>query len=1231
MADVFINYRTVDAAPYAAGAYEFLKERFGEDRVFRDAVSLRPGDHYPVEIRRELESAKILLVLIGPRWFAADGGERLIDREKDWVRREIRAALGAGIAVVPVLLDGAARPAADDLPGDIAGLAHRQSVAVAHPRFGEDLRRLAGLIAEKVPDLLLPDLFEKPPELPDDPLPSMLLRPEYGVVPFGGRTAELDRLRDWLRSPARVDVLLVTGPGGQGKTRLADELVRKAGGWAAGLVPERLPDEVLGRVGEFTTPLLLVVDYAEGRTAQVARLASALLERTAERGPSRMLLLARSAGVWRQFLRRHRDDRVALLFGDMAEMRLGPLTGTDDRRAEFDRALTAFARGLGRPEPLSAPPAGLTGGRCDRALEVHAAALAALLDGPAPGPGRDDPVLRVLDHERRLWSRTTAVHLLPEPHDARLDEVVSAATLFGADDAEQAQALLRALPTFDGAGRDAVARYRRWLAATYPGPGALNPLRPDRLGEDLAAATLAEEPGLASAAAPLVDGDRLVRALTVLGRAAPRHPHVRDTMRALLTPDLLRRVPLAIAVATRVEDGSLVGVLSELLDTGAEDGAALDEAIVGRLPDSTLALAAFAVVRTRTALDRKLAERPPDPEGAAWLTHALARRLAAVGEHDEALVVAARAVRRYEAMDEHDVEAASALDTLAGAYGALGLAGDGLEYAEKAIGALRAAGTAEARDLLAAALLTHASLLGLTAEFGRAAGAAAEAVELLRTRAREAAGDDRTHLMSGLASALGDLAVALSEAGRPTEALPATGEAVGLLRELDAADPDRFRDDLVRYLGNLAGDQAALHRWPEAREAAREAVALARGLVARYGERHLDALAAALVNSAATLRGLGDHEAAIEEVTEAVGLYRELASELPGTQLANLAKALHNLGLYWRETGDAGGARDAFDESVDIYRKLSDPLPDAFEPELAEVLGALAGMLQDEGDLDGALAAAADAVAVFSALFGRGRAEVREKYVAALMVLAHIHHDLGRAGPVILLTDRAGGLLSALVAEGRADLRDRQAVNLHLRAQALEDDERDEAAAEAYALAAAPLRRIGDGDRLASVLTDLGRCLSGLGRAEEALSAAEEAVRIRRALPGEAPGDRVELANVLNNLADTLHDLGRTDEALPLIEEAVALCAGVHDAGGPEADLMYVCSLVTMARISDDRDPATSMRAVGRAARVALDLDDPELIGIARGAWAELSDEPFPGGSPNRFPPTPDERPHTRD
>jgi hypothetical protein len=159
---VFINYRVADQ-PVAAAAIDYaLTRRFGADRVFRDCTSMSAGQHYPTAIRAALESATVLVAVVGPRWLSlTEPGTsiRLIDRAHDWVRQEIGSALRRGIPVVPVMLqdtpENAARLTSAELPPDIRKLARLQTFDFSQRRFGEDMDRLVRRLLQLEPGLAI--------------------------------------------------------------------------------------------------------------------------------------------------------------------------------------------------------------------------------------------------------------------------------------------------------------------------------------------------------------------------------------------------------------------------------------------------------------------------------------------------------------------------------------------------------------------------------------------------------------------------------------------------------------------------------------------------------------------------------------------------------------------------------------------------------------------------------------------------------------------------------------------------------------------------------------------------------------------------------------------------------------------------------------------------------------------------------------------------------------------
>jgi len=93
---------------------------------------------------------------------------------------------------------------------------------------------------------------------------------------------------------------------------------------------------------------------------------------------------------------------------------------------------------------------------------------------------------RVLAHKERSWAAR-----MPDVDPSLLRWTAAAATIAGADTQDDARALLAALPALqDDSVRSLRERLIRWWSGVVPGPRLLNPLRPDRLGEHLAARAL---------------------------------------------------------------------------------------------------------------------------------------------------------------------------------------------------------------------------------------------------------------------------------------------------------------------------------------------------------------------------------------------------------------------------------------------------------------------------------------------------------------------------------------------------------------------------------------------------------------------------------------------------------------------------------------------------------------------------------------------------------------------
>ena len=99
------------------------------------------GADYRQVIEGAVGQASAMVVVIGPQWLACTDahGNRRLDDPADWVRNEVAAGLRREIVVLPVLVDGAAMPAAEQLPPDVAPLAFMQAGEISNTRWQYDL------------------------------------------------------------------------------------------------------------------------------------------------------------------------------------------------------------------------------------------------------------------------------------------------------------------------------------------------------------------------------------------------------------------------------------------------------------------------------------------------------------------------------------------------------------------------------------------------------------------------------------------------------------------------------------------------------------------------------------------------------------------------------------------------------------------------------------------------------------------------------------------------------------------------------------------------------------------------------------------------------------------------------------------------------------------------------------------------------------------------------------
>jgi hypothetical protein len=143
-----ISYYHKDLPGTAWALYFKLVERFGEENVFFDHGTLRPGMQWREEIGAHFDAASVVLALIGPEWMSSLTA-RQRRGDEDFVAQEIDLALrdGPRVSVIPVLVDEAPPPDADRLPPMLRALPDCQVAHLRHTHLQEDIERLIGELA----------------------------------------------------------------------------------------------------------------------------------------------------------------------------------------------------------------------------------------------------------------------------------------------------------------------------------------------------------------------------------------------------------------------------------------------------------------------------------------------------------------------------------------------------------------------------------------------------------------------------------------------------------------------------------------------------------------------------------------------------------------------------------------------------------------------------------------------------------------------------------------------------------------------------------------------------------------------------------------------------------------------------------------------------------------------------------------------------------------------------
>jgi hypothetical protein len=1024
-------------------------------------------------------------------------------------------------------------------------------------------------------------IYLEPDEQRDSPL--RLLRPEYRVADFQDRD-ELAILRGICREAVEGTLprlVVVTGVGGSGKTRLALEAAEHArqAGWYAGPLLEEPPEESMIWLATVTAPLLVIIDYADARTSDVKRLLTTLGNR--EGPPAVIIATARSAsGEWLTDI-----GDMAISAGIlMVEERIGLPQSHPNPPAVFRAAVTGSQSHL--PQPDAHPATA-------HELPSSWTTLDLILLGWLAAQGEDLPETtsalyhRVLRHERAYWSRTYTKMTggARAPRDL-LAEAAVALTLTGPTFAEATE-VARRIPLLKGLPDMAYQVVRTLQECLQPGPGERFTLRPDPVGDHQLLTVLAQDPSLLERLLPDgVNEEQLHHAVFVLNRSGQNDERAAIEHLQQLMKKQPQRWKVVMSVAAAV-GGAAEQALTEMVS--ASDPAISVDQLSPAIPSSSVGAWRLGLLVDERRLNS--AELAGDPEYHAQVLFDVSNRRYRAGDRAGAISAVNQAVDLYRTLAETNRDTfiphlASALNNQATLRSAVGDISGALAAIDEAVALKRSLAEKDSTftPSLAMSLNNQAAFHSQVGDWTGAQAAVDEAVTLRRAliRAHPAA------LASDLANALSNQAKLRYEVGNRNGALAAIEEATNLWWNLVEANRAAFTPDLAGALTRQAAVRSGVGDNARALNVIEEATGLWRALVEANPAAFKPDLATALDTEVKIRSAAGDRAGALTASNEAVTLRRALAEANPAAFKPDLATALDTEAEVRSAAGDRAGALTASNEAVTLRRALAEANPAAFNPHLAAALIIQANARSSAGDRTGALAAIDEAVNLYRSFAEPNLAAFTADLAVALTTQASRRAEVGDRSGAVAAIDDAVNLYRALAEATPGGFTSDLALALNNQASLRSDVGDGVAAVDAIHEAVTLFRGLTQTNHaaftpgLAMSLTTQAKLFSEAGDRTAALSASNEAILLYEGLvETNHAAFTPNLATALNNEAKFRSDIGDRTGALAAIDQAVTLRRALAEADPAAFTADLAMSLNTQANLRSDVGDISGALAAG--------------------------------------------------
>ncbi|GAA4529455.1 hypothetical protein GCM10023192_16000 [Amycolatopsis samaneae] len=975
--------------------------------------------------------------------------------------------------------------------------------------------------------------------------PVRLLRAEYALVPFQARD-ELTVLLEWCRQVVegdRTGIAVVDGIGGAGKTRLVLELANRfrQEGWYSGVLPKGADPTSLTTV---STPLLVVVDYADGRVSEVTNLLKLL--RAGRDRPSVVVLTARSAaGQWF-------TDIVGALDDDRHSYRREEITLPDEHPSTTDiflRTIAALAPNGRVSIPLT-PSTAIRWTTLDLVLLGWIAA-SGVTTLPTTQTELYDEALR---HEENYWCKVYT-ELAGRTPDRRLLRTAAACVSLVAADEKQAGRVLTAIDDLNDDPTERRLIRRTLQTCLNPASGEGLAVRPDPIGDHLLLSELARDESLLHATLAHAGEQRTDTAIAILDRAGQREPATTVPMITAILDAEPTRWRAAFAVAIRQPGPALTA----LCDVVSRPSTAIPlDSLSAELPFRTMPMYELGLIVDKTRLDDARRNGAPRHIVAELLAQ-VAERARYAGDPVTGFAAITEAVGHYRELvitepAGYERDLAMSLERQAVFQVQLGHPQEALTTTKEAVSRYRLMARTELGTGLPQLASGVASLANRLLALGRhedALAAAEEAVDLHQRLTTP----DSTFRRRERARAWSILGATRSVMGIHQKALDATEEAVTLYRQLAADDPAGFLADLAGSLANLGVQLSDVDRLGEALNVAVEAVHIHEYLADANPAVHLPDLAAALTNLGHRLSEVDIREA-LAVVTKAVDIYRRLAGSGRAGHGAHFAASLISLSKCQMAAKQWEEALETAQEAAESCRQLFIMNPDAHIRNLAMATLTLSLALMCTNNYEKALEAAEEAVTLHRRLAAANRVAHLNGLANALNALKSARLNLGRHGEALEAAEETLDLYRRLIrldpARHQRHLADSMfSVSRLLSATERRDEEfaAGEEATALYRRLAEENPTLDDLSKFGAALISFSLSLVGQGQWRRAHQCVVEAVDLFEHLTDVNSARHLpDLARARDLLGAIQTNLGWFDDGLASAKNAVGLYRKLADA-----------------------------------------------------------------------------------